>query len=146
MSEHGKKNPKGKTRDVNAAQRAQLALRLRAQRLPWDVVAAQAGFASKGAAHNAVMRELQRNIVKDVELARQEELALLDELQAKAFKRLEDPRHDKAMLFAVDRLLQISERRSKLLGLDAPTNGNVFAAQVIVREAPPGLLGEAKQA
>lgn len=112
-------NAKGRTtRDVNAAERAAMAVRLRAQKLGYDEIARRCGYASRGACHDAVQRELQRVVVENVEELRREEVAMLDRLQEECWKRLEDDEFSKAKLFAVDRLLMISERRSKLMGLD----------------------------
>lgn len=119
MSKGKSDNAGGNTRDVNAAIRASLAVKLRAQqRLSYDEIARQCGFSNRGAAHNAVQRELQRNISTNVEEMRREELATLDYLTMECLKRLRDEEYAKAKLFAVDRLIALSERRSKLMGLD----------------------------
>lgn len=124
MSKRGKENAGGKTdggnsRDVNAAIRASLAVKLRAQqKLGYDEIARQCGFASRGAAHNAVQRELARNLSTNVEELRREELATLEYLEQTVLKRMRDEQYAKSMLFSVDRLLQIGERRAKLMGLD----------------------------
>jgi len=65
---------------------------------------------------------------------------MLDQLQQEVYKRLTSKEHEKVMLFAVDRLLQISERRSKLLGLDTPVDSAALANVTIIREVPVGLL------
>lgn len=144
MSGKPRENTKGKTgpqtRDVNAAQRAQLALQLRAQRIGYDEIARRCGFASRGAAHNAVMRELGRVVSPDVERVRKEEAHSLDVLEAKCWERLDSEDHEKAMLFAVDRILQIKERRAKLLGLDTPVRDAANANLLVIREVPAGLL------
>ena len=134
------KNPNGNTRDVNAGIRASLALKLRAQqRLSYAEIAQQCGFASKGAAHNAVQRELARNISTNVDEMRREELATLEYLEQTCLKRMRDEQYEKSMLFAVDRLLQISERRAKLMGLDTRadeelTNANYEKRIILVDE------------
>lgn len=146
MSKRGRENSGGKTggnsRDVNAGIRAALALKLRAeQRLPYDEIARQCGFASKGAAHNAVHRELERNISTNVEAMRREELATLDYLERETLKRMRDEEYAKAKLFAVDRLLQIMERRAKLMGLDVPVDAAQLMNVVVIQEVPQGYLG-----
>lgn len=128
-------------RDANAATRAALAVHLRAQRLTFDEIAHRAGYASPGAARNAIQRELQRIVVEDVDELRREEVAMLDELHAECWQRLKDETYGKSKLFAVDRILAISERRSKLMGLDK-ASGDVMAQQVVIREVPLGLLPE----
>jgi hypothetical protein len=142
MGQQGQpKNTEGTTRDVNAAMRAQQALQLRAQKLSYDEIAKRCGYGSRGACHNAIQRELQRSLVTDVETLRREELLALDILQASIW-HLATEEKNKSRLFAVDRLLAIAERRAKLMGLDVPRDGNVFAANVVVREVPAGYLGE----
>ena len=137
------KNPELKTRDVNAAIKLETALKLSIQGKSWDEIAAQSGFASRGAAHNAVMRELNRNIVKDVDELRTRELYMLARMQEEIWTLFIDT-DNKGRLFAADRLLQISERRAKLTGMDVPTNGTIAAAQVVIREVPAGYMGESR--
>lgn len=113
-------NAKGQTkRDPNAATRATLAIQLRTQqKLTYEQIAERCGYASRGACYDAVQRELGRVVVENVEELRREELMMLDQLQATCWKRMEEEGFEKAMLFAVDRLLAISERRAKLMNLD----------------------------
>lgn len=136
-------NTKGRTRDVNAALRVADALKYRAQRLTYEEIAQKCGYASRGACHDAVMRELDRRVVSNVDTLRKEELASLDRLEQICWDRLEDQSKDfqKAKLFAVDRILAIKERRAKLMGLDQSTNAAIAAAQIVVREVPSGYLG-----
>ena len=136
-------NPGGKTRDVNAANRVRMALQLRAQRLPWEEVAARAGYSSKGAAHNAVMRELQRTISGDVEVWLNEELASLDYAEAEIWPLFLDKKN-RGRLFAWDRILAIKERRAKLKGLDARSD-DVVGPQIIIQEVPAGYLEGPKE-
>src|SRR5258708_30527028 len=141
MSKRHGDNSGGNTRDVNAGIRASLALKLRAQQhLSYAEIATQCGFASKGAAHNAVQRELSRSISTNVEEMRREELATLEYLAMTVLKRLRDEEYSKSMLFAVDRLLVIMERRAKLMGLDIPVDQAVFANQIVIREMPANYL------
>lgn len=164
MSRSSKKNTGGKTpvptRDVNAAQRAQLAIQLRAERLGWDEIARRAGYASRGAAHNAVMRELERTTSEKSNELRREELDMLNRLHAAIWhlavpdpeeititdKDSDDEKEVKrkkrgSQLFAVDRLIALSERRSKLMGLDQPVDSAIAANMVVVRAMPPDYLG-----
>lgn len=133
-------------RDVNAAQRASLAVKLRAQRLTFEEIAKRVGYASPGACRNAIMRELQRCAVQDVEEMRAEEGRALDQLQAAVWP-LAVPDNDgaqskkKVNFYAVDRVLAIMERRARLFGLDAAKDSNVIAQAVVVREVPQNYLG-----
>jgi hypothetical protein len=119
-------------RDVNAAVRVQTAIKLRAQGLEWDEVAAQAGYGSKGAAHHAVHRELSRNISTNVEEMRREEALILTQLHKRCMTAAMSETN-KGFLFAVDRVLGIRERYARLFGLDAK-NDDIMAGVTVVRE------------
>jgi hypothetical protein len=130
-------------RDVNAGKRAALALHLRAQKLTYEEIAQQCGYADRGASYKAVQRELQRTVVENVDELRREDLTTLDVLQAECMAIFLD-KENRGRLFAADRVLSIMERRAKLMGLDVAKDGNIVAAQVVVRELPAGYLGEVK--
>src|SRR5579875_934623 len=85
---HSQNNPP--TRDVNAAQRVALALSLRATRMPYAQIAKQCGYATASACRKAIMRELERCVVKQVEALRTEEADSLDRLELECWKRLAD--------------------------------------------------------
>ena len=79
MSRNGKsmdiqKGTSPPNRDVNATQRVTLALTLRARKMTYESIAAQCGFANASSCRKAVMRELDRCVVKDVTALRMEEL------------------------------------------------------------------------
>ncbi len=105
-------------RDVNAAQRVAMAIKLRTQKVKYDDIARMCGYGSPGAAHKAVMREMERTVVTNVEELRREELESLERLEFECWKRMQDKAYEKSMLFAVDRIVAIKERRAKLMGLD----------------------------
>jgi hypothetical protein len=135
MSTHSPKphkNAGGNTRDVNAAQRVQTALKLRAEGLEYDEVAARAGYASRGAAHNAIRRELERTITSNVEEMRREEALILTQLHKRCMSAAMSETN-KGFLFAVDRVLGIRERYARLFGLDAK-NDDIMAGVTVVRE------------
>lgn len=136
------KNPQSNTppntRDVAAAQRARHAMQLRAQRLSWDEVATRAGYATRGAAHNAVQRELSRAVTHDVTVLRDEEMASLDQLEVECWTLFLDKKNA-FRLYAADRILAIKERRAKLMGLDTPVDAALSANVVVVREIPEGV-------
>jgi len=106
-----------KRRDVNEAARLSLAMQLRAQRLTYEEIALRCGYADRTGAYHAIHRELERRTVADVEHLRQEEVEMLNALHASVWDLAMDE-ENKGRLFAVDRLLTISEARRKLLGLD----------------------------
>jgi len=135
---------KAPKRDANAAVRAAMAVNLRAQKLRFDDIAKQCGYASAGACYNAIQRELQRTVVTNVEQLRREELVILDRLHAECWDLAMD-KENKGRLFAVDRLLAIAERRAKLMGLDIPVDNAVAAASIVIREVPQGWLAASAQ-
>lgn len=124
-----------KTRDVNAASRAALALQMALEGHDWKTTAHLSGYASAGAAWNAVQRELQRTIQPLADEVRKMEIARLDRYLTVFDK--------KAMTgdgWSLDRCLRIMERRAALLGLDARTDASaIAAAQVVIREYPAGV-------
>jgi hypothetical protein len=130
-------------RDVNAAQRAVQAVRMRAEGKGYQEIAAMCSYGSAGAAHKAVMRELQRVVVTNVEELRATELHRLELMHAECWKLFMDPKN-KGRLFAVDRILAISERKAKLMGLDIPVDQAINQNVVVVREVP-GYLGIVEQ-
>lgn len=125
-------NAKPTTRDVNVASRVQMALRLRAQRYTFEEIARRCGYGSRGAAHHAVMRELDRVVTRDVEQMRTEELYSLDQMEVECQEMFMDKKN-KGRLFAADRILSIKERRAKLGGLDA-RHDEIAGGATIIRE------------
>lgn len=118
-------------RDVNAAQRAVMALELRAKKMTYADIAAQCGYATASACRKAVLRELDRVVVSNVEELRREEAAKLDQLEAMCWERLEEEGFEKAKLFAVDRIIQISDLRAKLFGLYAKADESMRTGTII---------------
>lgn len=129
-------------RDVNAAVRAAMAVKLRTKKTPYEEIARQCGYGSAGAAHKAIQRELKRTISTNVEELRREELASLEVLEAECWKVFFDKTYEKARLFAADRILAIKERRARLMGLDVPADVAANTNVVIVREVPVGWIAE----
>ena len=131
-------------RDINAASRASLAIKLRTQKIKYDDIATTCGYGSASAARKAVVREMQRVVVTNVEELRREELNFLDDLQQKCYTKLlgKDDEAKKGMLWAVDRLIAISERRSKLMGLDVRPD-ETMGPQIIIEEVPLGYFAGA---
>lgn len=121
-------------RDVNASTRATQAIALRSKKLPYAQIASQCGYADASSCRKAILRELDRCVVKNVEHLRMEELDSLERLEKVCWERLEDTTYSKAQLFAVDRILAIKERRSRLMGMDVTKDATMAATQVIIRE------------
>lgn len=114
-------------RDVDAASRVIKALDAAIAGHDWQTVADLSGYASKGAAYNAVQRELDRIISKDVETLRT--------LQHARMMRLVSVYYPKAMGgdgWSADRVVRFDERDAQLMGLDTP-KADANAAQTNVR-------------
>ena len=127
-------------RDVNAATRAVQALKARAQLLTYQEIANQCGYASPSAARKAILREMDRVVVKNVDELRDLELHMLNTMHSEIWQMFMDKKN-KGRLFAADRILAISERRAKLMGMDVPIDQAVNMNQVVIREVPQGYLG-----
>ncbi len=144
MSGRRAKNTGGTTRDVNAAVRAQAAIKLYMEGVQsWDDIAAQAGYASRGAAHNAVQRELDRCVTRNVQELRDKQYYMLATLQARCYKAGIDEKNTN-WTWAVDRFVTLSKRISELMGLDQERDAANVANQIIIREIPHQYLGEVK--
>ena len=113
-------------RDINASERSRLALSLRRMGVTLDDIAKQCGYADKSGAFRAIKRELERLPVEDAVNLRKLELLRLDHLETVCYKRM-TAQENKDPLWAVDRLIAISESRRKLLNLDVTPD--VEAAQ-----------------
>lgn len=133
----GTKHP---NRDANAAQRAAMAVKLRSMKMTYEDVAKQCGYANASSCRKAILRELDRTVVQNVEELRKEEIESLERLEFECWKIFYDKEKEKGKLFAVDRILSIKDRRAKLMGLDRRAE-DAAKAQVVVRQTPPGYFG-----
>jgi hypothetical protein len=143
-----KKDTQGvQRRDVNAAQRVALAIELLNQRLNYDQIAQRCGYADRSGAYKAIQREMQRRIVPGIDEYRKQELNILDKIHQEvwqvAFETENKDGEVKTNLWAVDRLIELSKDRRKLLNLDVRPE-DVNASVVVIREIPSGYFGEAK--
>ncbi|MCB8909005.1 hypothetical protein KUG88_02495 [Rhodococcus rhodochrous] len=114
--------------NLDASQRAREALELRRRGKQWAEIAVELGYADRASAYNAAKRLLDRTEFESVEEYRAIEADRLDEahrIQADALDRLVNAQNLEAVPPAVNALVKISDRRSKLLGLDAPTRVDV---------------------
>lgn len=110
--------------NLDAAERGRRALELRRDGMTWPAIAEELGYADKASAYNAAKRLLDRTEVESVEEYRAIQSDRLDEayrIQFKALKDLVFMGELPAIPPAVNALVKISDRQSKLLGLDAPT-------------------------
>ncbi|GJO51402.1 hypothetical protein NJB1604_39400 [Mycobacterium marinum] len=106
-----------KTHKPHATERIRAAetLRLRLSGMTWEAIAAQLNYRSPGGPRMAVERLLGRIEAEAIGELRKIEGRRLDELQAAVWDKARAGDCD-----AIRTVLRISERRSKLLGLDAP--------------------------
>jgi len=126
---------------------------MRAAGAEWQAISDVLGYGSKSNAHRAVSAALAAAPNEAVEELRRLELLKLDALSAPAWAILDAPhplvsagrvmawdgeplRDPQPVLAAVDRLLRISERRCRLLGLDSPirVDGGVLSIAEIDRQ------------
>lgn len=128
---------------VGIAERRAKAVQMRIEGSSFKAIAEDLGYKTASAASQDVGRALEQAVAeqtRSVEAYREEELQRLDALLAEAWailkrdhvtvshgKLIYDDRtgqpllDDGPTLQAIDRILKIQERRSKYLGLDAPT-------------------------
>lgn len=100
--------------DINAAEKATLALSLRKEGYSLDVIAKQCGYADRSGAFRAIKRELNRIPAQGVaDLRKMEEMRLDDAL------KVVYPKMQSGDLWAIDRFVAISKRRSEVTGMDA---------------------------
>lgn len=103
-----------KPSDINAAEKAKLALTLRKQGYSLEDIATQCGFADRSGAFRAIKRELDRIPAPDVADLRKVETERMDEMLKACYSQAQG-----GSLWAVDRVVAISKRRSELTGMDA---------------------------
>ncbi|UYP17739.1 hypothetical protein OED52_13765 [Rhodococcus sp. Z13] len=122
--------------NIDATMRAWKALELRRQGYQWQEIAEEVGYADRASAYNAARRLLDRTEFEAVEEYRALEADRLDQLHRVQLGHLlslpktGDPSVVSAASSAVSSLVRISDRRSKLLGLDAPVRVSVGASDV----------------
>lgn len=153
----GPRRPRGGkgrfVRSVDTAERDARACRLRSEGRSYAEIARELGFSEPTVARRAVERALVAVVAEPAGQLRTLELARLDLLLGKAWAVLQaehiavsqgrviiDPRNGEPMtdhgpvLAAIDRVLRIMERRSKLLGLDAPIKVETITVDQIEAE------------
>lgn len=119
---------------ARAAWRRGRALELAAEGRPWDDIAREVGYSTRGAAHNSVMRALHARTIEAVDDHRQLEVARLDAFQAALWDRAVAGDVD-----AAEAVTKIVLARCRILGL-LPHPSAVkrrFAKQGVEVGAPP---------
>lgn len=126
---------------LTAAQRADEALRLRLNRVPYRDIARRVGYSNPGSAYRAVERAL-KNLPRENALAlRTQELETLDAVQAKIMGRILDEKTPD--LWAIDRVLAIMDRRARLMGLyDAIDTSGVDEFKAVLKAWASTLTAE----
>jgi hypothetical protein len=136
---------------IETAKRNGEAARLRSRGLSYQEIADQLGYASKGAAHDGVRRALQEAVQEGVDELRQVETSHLLDLRRAALAVMEahhvvvsngrvvylgeQPLTDTGpVLAAISQLVRISERLSRLHGLDAPVKHDVQVTDALKAE------------
>lgn len=115
-------------RRIEAIERQKQALDLRKAGATYDAIAKKLEYANGSGAEHAVKAALKATIQDSADDVRRMELERLDALLLQMWTQTQ-----KGNLGAVDRVLRIMERRSKLLGLDAPTKQEIAVTEVVIR-------------
>lgn len=102
-------------RRIEAAEKRKRALQLRKAGVSYDQIAQQVGYANRGNAHKAVMQELRELPKDDAKDVLNLEVERLDQLLMALW-----PAAMKGHVRSSETVIRLMERRSKLLGLDAP--------------------------
>lgn len=110
---HDREHMPNSQRQLDAMERTKQALELRLAGFTYTQIAEKLGYSSRPAAFKAVMNAMKRTLREPAEKVRELELDRLDEL-------LKGLWFYRSRVDYTDRILKIMERRSKLLGLDAP--------------------------
>jgi len=101
-------------RELSAIEKQLEALEMRKAGLPYQKIADALGYSNHSGARKAVIAAMKKTLREPAEEVRELEIARLDDLINAVW-------HFRAKPEYLDRILKIMERRSKLLGLDAPT-------------------------
>jgi len=134
MAHGSTRTAKVTNRTATAAERQREALELRKRGLSFDAIATQVGYADRSAARKAIRVAIAEITREPAEEVKKLELERLDALYVSAMAIVDaapsipddegpDEAYDAAMktrLDAIRTALKVSERRSKLEGLDAP--------------------------
>lgn len=107
--------------DINAAEKAALALSLRKQGYSLDEIAKQCGYADRSGAFRAIRRELSR-----IPTHNAVELRKVEEMRLDAVLKSVYPKAQGGDLWAVDRFVALSKRRSEVTGMDARPDEEVL--------------------
>ncbi|WP_309070279.1 hypothetical protein [Arthrobacter sp.] len=123
-SNHGAQHPTITTGTTEARHREVRALELSADGWSLDRIAAELGYADRSGAFRAVSRALSKRAAASVEELRAMADAELEVLRQRLYQLMELPGiHADTALKAINQVLKVQERRSRLHGLDAGARG-----------------------
>lgn len=121
---------------IDAAARAKKALELRAARVPYDTIARECGYGSRGAAYKAVQRELASLPKEAAKHLRETELESLDTLERAVLSAAL-----RGNLGALDRVLRIKDARARMMGLyEAPEDSGIQEVREALTEFRAALI------
>ncbi|MEM8933764.1 MAG: hypothetical protein AAGE94_21415 [Acidobacteriota bacterium] len=129
-------------RTVHAALRRAKALELRKAGATYDQIADQLGYASRASAYKAVakaLKAIEDQVVEGATEMCRLEVERLDRLLVALW-----PKASAGHLGAIDRVIRISERRCRLLGIDAAIRADHQVTATVQVEAPPSTPDEAQ--
>jgi hypothetical protein len=111
----------GKVVDLDAERIAQAEkeariIELRRTGATWELIAKLTGYANPSGAYKAYQRALGKIVQPKIDELRAVEVDRLDRLQFAIWERAKD-----GDIKAIDAVLRILDRRTRILGLDAPT-------------------------
>jgi hypothetical protein len=107
-------------------------LELKRSGATWDAIAEVVGYSNASGAFKAYKRAMVRTLQQPAEELRDAEIDRLDRLQRAFWFEAIGDRDTPPNLRAADFILRVIDRRSKLLGLDAPTK---VQAEVVTYDA-----------
>jgi len=107
-------------------------LELKRSGATWDAIAEVVGYSNASGAFKAYQRAMVRTLQQPAEELRDAEIDRLDRLQRAFWFEAIGDRDTPPNLRAADFILRVIDRRSKLLGLDAPTK---VQAEVVTYDA-----------
>lgn len=121
VTELAKRRKPGRTRlpSIATLDKERRALEMRRAKASYTDIARAVGYSSASGAYEAVQRAIKRHTQGNVEELRREELDMLDRLHLAHWPAAVGTQNNPADVSAGYFVLKVSERRARLLGLDA---------------------------
>ena len=121
------KKQKADAEEIDELKRAERIIELRRTGATWELIAKATGYANASGAYKAYQRITEQMVIPKLEEYRAMELDMLDRLQFGIYERAKN-----GDTKAISTVLSISDRRARILGLDAPTK---IQAEVVTYDA-----------